>query len=703
MSISRGNWSNLSRMAQQWIEDDEEEIIRERRRRNREGSTTNKVIEVFPETSSSQPVPSAISPKEKKELLNKEEPENFQAQNEEQAEKPKQLNEGNKLTSTVVDKIKVSTTETQEAKQPRGTTQEKQKLTTTNEENQNNDTTSNNLRNQTENITSNSQKQSISSKTQQCLEPESVKGTLHNNQNVRRLNQKFSSWKEEDHKIQVQKAQLQKASSQTDKRLEKEKTEIPVSKAQDHPTEGKNTSGPVSGLMNTTPSEPLNETNTSPSHGNQSKYKTPVSVSSQPDSSAVSPKEKELLNKKEPENFQAQTGVDKIKVSTTETQEVKHPKSATQEKQKVTSAKEENQNHGTTSNNLRNQTENITSNSQKQSISSKNQQCLEPESVKGTVHNSQNVRRLNQKFSSWKEEDHKIQVQKAQVQKSSSQPDKRLEEEKAEISDSKAQDHPTQGKNASGPISDSVSTTPSEPQNETNTSPSHGSQSKYKTQVFVSSVKIPRRTSSSCSIKSPVPEAIEEEPFPENKAVKSEVFVSAVSSSNLNSKQESHPSSQQTSTSFVRLGPLSSSVRVKSQQSEDDKDDSGFTRRSSLRLSLRSRKIEDRMEKYNSAIQRSASVRIQPSNSRGAVVGSDGVANKRSIFEKDEENSEKSNLSRKDLTLSGSITSRINQWSNKLQQSSSTVTSTKDVKTGDVATKRMLWQQKSQSSSDTKL
>ncbi|XP_040193663.1 ladinin-1 isoform X2 [Rana temporaria] len=693
MSISRGNWSNLSRMAQQWIEDDEEEIVREKRRRNREGSTTTKVMEVFPETSSSQPVSSAVSPKEKKELLNEKEPENFQAQNEEKAETPKQHNEGNKLTSTGVDKIKVSTTETQEVKQPKSATQEKQKVTSIKEENQNHGTTSNNIPNQTESITSISQKQSISSKNQQCLEPESVKGTLHNNQNVRRLNQKFSNWKEEDHTVKVQKAQLQKNSSQTYKRLEEEKTDIPDSKAQDHPTQGKNSSGPISDPVSTTPSEPQNETNTSSSHGSQSKYTTQVFVSSQPVSSAVSPKEKkELLNKKEPENFQAQneekaetpkqhnegnkltsTGVDKIKVSTTETQEVKQPKSATQEKQKVTSIKEENQNHGTTSNNILNQTESITSISQKQSISSKNQQCLEPESVKGTLHNNQNVRRLNQKFSSWKEEDHTVKVQKPQLQKNSSQTYKRLEEEKTDIPHSKAEDHPTQGHISSGPISDPVSTTPSEPQNETNTSSSHESQSKYKTQVFVSSVKIPRRTSSSCSIKSPVPEAIEEEPFPENKAVKSEVFVSAVSSSNLNSKQDSHPSFQQTSTSFVRLGPLSSSVRVKSQQSEDDKGDSGFTRRSSLRLSLRSRKIEDRMEKYNSAIQRSASVRLPPSHSRGAVVASDGVANKRSIFEKDEENSEKSNMSRK------------------------------DVKTGDVATKRMLWQQRSQSSSDTKL
>ncbi|PIN95321.1 hypothetical protein AB205_0180620, partial [Aquarana catesbeiana] len=380
-----------------------------------------------------------------------------------------------------------------EVKQPKSATQEKQKLTSTKEEIQNHGTKSNNILNQTESITS---------KNQQCLEPENLKGTLHNNQNVRRLNQKFSSWKEQDHTVKVQKAQLQKNSSQTDKGLEKEKTEISDSKAQDHPTQVKNSSGPISDPVSTTPSEPLNETNTSPSHGNQSKYKTQMFVSSQSDSSAVSPKEKkELLNKKEPENFQAQneektetpkqhnegnkltsTGVDKIKVSTTEIQEVKHPKNATQEKQKVTSTKEENQNHGTTSNNILNQTESITSNSQKQSISSKNQQCLESDSVKGTLHNNQNVRRLNQKFSSWKEEDHTVKVQKAQLQKFSSQTEKRLEEEKAEISDSKAQDHPTQGKNSSGPISDPVSTTPSEPQNETNTSPS---QSKYKTQVFV--------------------------------------------------------------------------------------------------------------------------------------------------------------------------------------------------------------------------
>ncbi|XP_018419151.1 PREDICTED: ladinin-1-like [Nanorana parkeri] len=109
------------------------------------------------------------------------------------------------------------------------------------------------------------------------------------------------------------------------------------------------------------------------------------------------------------------------------------------------------------------------------------------------------------------------------------------------------------------------------------------------------------------------------------------------------------------------------------------------------------------MEKYTSAIQRSASVRIPPSHSRAAIGTLDGVASKRNIFEKDEENSDKSNISRKDLALSGSVTSRINQWSNKVPQSSSTSTSTKGFKTGDVATKRMLWQQRSQSSSDTKL
>ncbi|KAM5180862.1 ladinin-1 [Mantella aurantiaca] len=497
MSISRGNWSTLSRTAQQWLEDDEEEQVRERRRRNRDIPSAKKVVEVIPETGSSnlQPVSSVASHKEKKELLNKAQPENLQPQNIEKSETPEQHNESNKVTSTEVDENKVLTTETLEVKQPDSVKQEKQKLTGKNEE-------------------------------------------IHN--------------------------------------------------------------------------------------------------------------------------------------------------------------------HVDTNNGILIQKEN-TSDSKKERIFSTNQQCLESEDAKGTLQSHQNVRKLNQIFSNWKEKDNTVIAQNAKLKETSSQMKKIHEEEKTEISDMKTKDHSSQGKDSSAPYSDPVSTTPSEPQNETNTS-SHGSQTKYKTQVYVSSMKIPRRSSSSCSIKSPppVPEAIEEEPSPDSKAVKSEVFISAVSSSHLNSKQDSLPNSQQTSTSFVRLGPLSSSVRVKS-QSEDDKEDSGFTRRSSLRLSLRSRKIDDRMEKYTSAIQRSASVRIPSSQSRGAIGASDGVASKRSIFEKDDENSAKSNISQKDLALSGSVTSRINQWSNKVQQSSGSATSTKDFKTGDVATKRMLWQQKSESSSDTKL
>ncbi|XP_072280500.1 ladinin-1 isoform X2 [Pyxicephalus adspersus] len=435
----------------------------------------------------------------------------------------------------------------------------------------------------------------------------------------------------------------------------------------------------------------------------------PDTDNSQPVSSAAKCKDKqELLDQEKPKELQEhkeektetpkQHNENKLTPSKVEaSKEVYQPKIITQEIEKATSKKEESPNHFNTSNNIPIQKEN-TSISQKKSILFENQQGSEPKGFKGALQNNQNVRRLNQKFSSWNEKDQSTKVQKAQIPETSSQNNKTLEEKKTE-----AQDNSAQKKNTSSTCSDPVSNTPSVPQNETNTSSSHGSQSRYKTQVFVSSVNIPRRSSSSCSIKSPppVPEAIEEEPFPETKAGISEVVISTVPNSNLTRKQDVLPSSQQTSTSFVRLGPLSSSVRAKS-QSEDEKDD-GLTRRSSLRLSLRSRKIEDRMEKYTTALQRSASVRIPPSQSRGAIAATDGVATKRTIFEKDGENPAKSNIARKDLSLSGSVTSRINQWSNKAQESSSSVPNIKDFKTCDVATKRMLWQQKSQSSNDTKL
>ncbi|XP_063811036.1 ladinin-1 [Pseudophryne corroboree] len=320
----------------------------------------------------------------------------------------------------------------------------------------------------------------------------------------------------------------------------------------------------------------------------------------------------------------------------------------------------------------------ISNSDQRKNILSKsqNENCQEPKrSQKWQMH--ENVRKPTEDSISWKKESHGSKIKEVQHQEISCQNNKDLKEQKLQTPESEVQDNPACSNNPSSssiPVTAKPSDTDIVARSTSVTSPGPGNQLKFKSQVFVSSVKIPRRQSGSDSgVKSPPPllEEPEEGAPPATRTVRTEVVIpslsTTVSSTTQNSKQEHPPTPLQTSTSFKRFTPFTSSVRIQS----EDRVDSGLIRSSSLRLSLRSKKIEDRMEKYNSAIKKSASVRVPSSHSPGNLGPSDGVASKRSIFEK-EENSARSNISRKNIV------------------------------SVDVASKRSLWQQRSQSSSDTK-
>ncbi|KAM8977273.1 ladinin-1 [Pelodytes ibericus] len=239
------------------------------------------------------------------------------------------------------------------------------------------------------------------------------------------------------------------------------------------------------------------------------------------------------------------------------------------------------------------------------------------------------------------------------------------------------------------------------------TSSSSGNSSRYKSQVFVSSVKIPRRPSGSDGrhlVLSPPP-VPEEEPLPPLRTIKrTEVQMPTPTlSTSPNSKQDELPTSPASaSSSFRRFSPRTTSFRVISQSEDQVESGRGLTRSSSLRISLRSQKLEDRLEKYTSAAQRSGSVKLPPTHNRSIPGSSDGIASKKSIFERDQNTAGIATNPRKDLALSGSVSSRITQWSSKNQQGPGTSAGTKDFKAGDVALKRNMWQQRSQSSSDTK-
>ncbi|XP_053562895.1 ladinin-1 isoform X2 [Bombina bombina] len=242
------------------------------------------------------------------------------------------------------------------------------------------------------------------------------------------------------------------------------------------------------------------------------------------------------------------------------------------------------------------------------------------------------------------------------------------------------------------------------------TIPNTDSTSKFKSQVFVSSVKIARKPSTSDMVGGqqvlsppPVTDRTEESaPTVTRTLKKIEMQIPPTNYTHVNTKEDELHKSPPATSPLKRCSPQTSSFRIASQS--EDQADSGLMRSSSLRFSLRSRKLGDRMEKYASAIQRSESVRVT-SHSRGVLGPSTGIASKKTIFEKDE-NASETNISntKKDLNIPVKIADRINQWkSSRTQEGTDVSTGNKDIRTGDVASKRNLWQQRSQSSSDTKL
>ncbi|XP_075470078.1 ladinin-1 [Ascaphus truei] len=247
------------------------------------------------------------------------------------------------------------------------------------------------------------------------------------------------------------------------------------------------------------------------------------------------------------------------------------------------------------------------------------------------------------------------------------------------------------------------------------TSPDPRNSPKYRSQVFVSAIVIPRRHSGSDKdggqrVASPpsVPGQAEGALPVTNTVQRAEVQIPPALSGDQSRKKDQPPTSPSAEGShddgvspLRRFSPRTSSFRAMSQS--EDQEGSPLTRSCSLRISLRNPKLGDRLEKYTSAVQRSGSVRISNPRSRGILGAADGIAGKRSIFESDENSAGTNDThAKKDLTLPGAVSSRINQW-NRNQQDSSASTGTKDIRMGDVATKRSLWQQRSQSSSDTKL
>lgn len=123
-----------------------------------------------------------------------------------------------------------------------------------------------------------------------------------------------------------------------------------------------------------------------------------------------------------------------------------------------------------------------------------------------------------------------------------------------------------------------------------------------------------------------------------------------------------------------------------------------------MRIPGSSSSIEEKLEKYTSAVQRSGSVRSSLTVQKSLVLTSDGVASKRNFFEASTPSKAEPFAARKDnLKIPGSVTSRINLWISRTQEPAKDEKS-KDIRRISSLPKRDVWvKQPRESPADTEL
>ncbi|XP_048468238.1 ladinin-1-like isoform X3 [Rhincodon typus] len=143
---------------------------------------------------------------------------------------------------------------------------------------------------------------------------------------------------------------------------------------------------------------------------------------------------------------------------------------------------------------------------------------------------------------------------------------------------------------------------------------------------------------------------------------------------------------------FRRFTSRATSFRVSSPEVKSQP----FQRSASLRIP---KKIDDRLEQYARAIQRSDSRKSKQSASNYLTRPLEGVASKRCVFEKEDaqDSGVRHYTGRKETVgLYVRVAVRINQWVSRPQESRKTF-GCKDIRPGDVANKRNLWENKADS------
>lgn len=163
----------------------------------------------------------------------------------------------------------------------------------------------------------------------------------------------------------------------------------------------------------------------------------------------------------------------------------------------------------------------------------------------------------------------------------------------------------------------------------------------------------------------------------------------------------SSPTQVTYSTSLKRSSPRTISFRMSPRK---DNSETTLTRSASVRLPASTVKLGEKLERYHTAIQRSESVRSQGSSRTEFFVAPAGVASKRHLFEKElagQSRAEPASSRKENLKLSGVVTSRLNLWISRTQESGDQ--DPQEVRKELAAAKRTQWAKKSDSSLDAEV
>ncbi|OPJ66035.1 ladinin-1 isoform A [Patagioenas fasciata monilis] len=168
-------------------------------------------------------------------------------------------------------------------------------------------------------------------------------------------------------------------------------------------------------------------------------------------------------------------------------------------------------------------------------------------------------------------------------------------------------------------------------------------------------------------------------------------------------KSDTSPAQVTYSSSIRRTSPRTVSFRVISRKQKEESQ-SPLSRSASLRIPGSSSTIEEKLEKYNSAVQRSEVVKSSLTIQKSLLLSSDGVASKRNFFEGSAPSKAEPLAVRKDnLKIPGSVTSRINLWISRAQEPAKEEKS-KDIRKINSLTNRDVWvKQPGDTPGDTKL